>query len=245
MRHFKLFTTYFLVGAIIYTLITLITKEYLPILPNLLNAGAWIFLLVFAIIGLLIGIAINELFIGFVNSKKITHGSYITSLVIFTAFLSVSRYNSWKYQKFYSNIEANKSSMKYLVLGDQEYVQIAFKKLESSFKSPNDFRLYSFMVKKKDTIFQSRVDTLFNVYFRYFKDRSEHKDYISKVSVFQSTAKLIFFNANADIKFEDLDSTERGYYDKETDEHIKKTLQRLSESEKAKLSDTLEKMLNE
>ena len=84
--------------------------------------------------------------------------------------------------------------MKDWVYDNEEYIRIAFNRLESEFTNPNDFDLYAFSVRKKDTIVNGFIDTTYNIYFVYFLKPDTTNKYFSKVSVFTNKPQLKIFN---------------------------------------------------
>jgi hypothetical protein len=84
--------------------------------------------------------------------------------------------------------------MKNWVNNNEEYVRIAFNRLESEFTNPNDFDLDAFSVRKKDTIVNGHIDTTYNIYFVYFLKPDTTNKYFSKVSVFTGKPELKIFN---------------------------------------------------
>ena len=99
----------------------------------------------------------------------ITHS---VSLLCFISLAIVIQYKDYNFKRNYANIEANHDVMKYFVNDDEEYIKIAFNKLESEFKNPNDFNLDAFSVRKRDTIINGTQDTVYNIYFTYFLGHS-------------------------------------------------------------------------
>jgi len=84
--------------------------------------------------------------------------------------------------------------MKNWVYDNEEYIRIAFDRLESEFTNPNDFDLDAFSVRKKDTIVNGLIDTTYNIYFVYFLKPDTTTKYFSKVSVFTNKPELKIFN---------------------------------------------------
>jgi hypothetical protein len=92
--------------------------------------------------------------------------------------------------------------MKTWVNDNEEYIRIAFNRLEKEFKNPNDFDLDAFSIRKRDTIINGIQDTIYNVYFVYFLNTDNKSKYFSKLSVFSANPELLIYNADTRINEE-------------------------------------------
>jgi hypothetical protein len=92
-------------------------------------------------------------------------------------------YNRWHYKKYEVNIRKNHDIMKYFVNDNEEYIRLAFNRLEAEFKNQNDFKLDAFSVRKRDTVFNGYQDTAYNIYFTYYLTNENANKYFSKISV--------------------------------------------------------------
>ena len=91
-------------------------------------------------------------------------------------------------------MEANHSVMKNWVNDNEEYIRIAFNRLEKEFKNPNDFILDAFSIRKRDTTINGIADTVYTVYFVYFLNTDTTNKYFSKVSVLATKPELNIYN---------------------------------------------------
>lgn len=87
--------------------------------------------------------------------------------------------------------------MKTWVYDNEEYIRIAFNRLEREFKNPNDFILGGFSVRKHDTTINGSKDTVYNIYFAYLLSPDTTTIYFSKVTVIASVAELKLYNIDA------------------------------------------------
>ena len=143
-----------------------------------------------------------------------------------------------------ANVEKNHDVMKYFVNDDEEYVRLAFTKLESEFQNPNDFKLDAFSVRKRDTVYGGNQDTIFNVYFTYYLSGDNGNKYFSKVSVFGGAPTLQLYNIDTKTNSEYLNiKTEKEKAERETMESIKESFQQMSDSTRKAIIDTIKKSL--
>jgi len=143
-----------------------------------------------------------------------------------------------------ANIEKNHDIMKYFVNDDEEYVRLAFTKLESEFQNPNDFKLDAFSVRKRDTVYGGNQDTIFNVYFTYYLSADSGNKYFSKVSVFRGVPALQLYNIDTRTSSEYLNiKTEKEKAERETMESIKESFQQMPDSTRKAIIDTIKKSL--
>ena len=71
-----------------------------------------------------------------------------------------------KHKENFGNIESNRAVMKDWVYDNEEYIRIAFNRLESEFTNPNDFDLYAFSLEKK-TLLSMGLLTLLIIFTLY------------------------------------------------------------------------------
>jgi hypothetical protein len=158
----------------------------------------WILPAVFCLLGLLIGIGIYEINLRPAAKKKkifsIGYSFGVLGLLIAVIIIGSDRLKQMKHKENFGNIESNHDVMKNWVYDNEEYIRIAFNRLESEFKTPNDFDLDAFSVRKKDTIVNGLIDTTYNIYFVYFLKPDTTNKYFSKVSVLSRKPELKIFN---------------------------------------------------
>jgi hypothetical protein len=143
-----------------------------------------------------------------------------------------------------ANAEKNHDVMKYFVNDNEEYVRLAFTRLESEFQNPNDFKLDAFSVRKRDTVYGGNQDTIFNVYFTYYLSGDNENKYFSKVSVFASSPTLQLYNIDTRTNSEYRNiKTEKEKVERETMESIKESFQQMPDSTKKAIIDTIKKSL--
>ena len=142
------------------------------------------------------------------------------------------------------NVEKNHDVMKYFVNDDEEYVRLAFNRLESEFQNPNDFKLDACSVRKRDTAYGGNQDTIFIVYFTYYLSGGNGNKYFSKVSVFGGTPTLQLYNIDSKSNPEYLKiKTEKEKAERETMELIKESFQQMPDSTRRAIIDTIKKSL--
>jgi len=128
--------------------------------------------------------------------------------------------------------------MKTWVNDNEEYIRIAFHRLEKEFKNPNDFDLDAFIVRKRDTIINRIQDTIYYVYFVYFLNTDSKNKYFSKVSVLTSNPELLIYNAdtrsNEEYKKIKAENTQQEYEAFKGLKEVDSILKRLKDSLKKK-----------
>ena len=198
MQSFKQFLLFYLVGVIIVFTnalilgnnpLTVITTPWLYILP-----------IAFCAVGFVLGLILFELNLRKIGKKKkIFFFGYCFGELALVAVIIVSRINNQQeidHKKHFGNIDSNHNVMKTWVNYNEDYIRIAFYRLEKEFKNPNDFDLDAFSVHKRDTLVSGIQDTVYNVYFVYFLNTNSSNKYFSKVSVLSSKPEIKIFNAD-------------------------------------------------
>lgn len=204
MQSFKQFLQFYLVGIVVVFMTALILGN--KPLPVLASPGLYILPAIFCVVGFITGLIIFEINLRpFDKKKKIFFFSYCfgtLALLTITIILGINRVREIDHKKQFGNIESNHAVMKTWVNDDEEYIRIAFNRLQKEFKNPNDFELDAFSVRKHDTIINGVQDTIYNVYFIYFVNNDKKSKYFSKISVLTANPELKVYNADTRINEE-------------------------------------------
>lgn len=192
MQTFRQFLQFYFIGiALVFITVLLFGNKILTILKS---PGLYILPVVFCVIGYVIGFILFELNLRQPDKKKklFLFGYCFSALALLTAMiiLGAKTLREKDHQKQFGNMEANRSEMKNWVNDNEEYIRIAFDRLEKEFKNPNDFILDAFSVRKRDTTINGLADTVYNVYFVYFFNTDPIHKYFSKVSVLATNPEL-------------------------------------------------------
>ena len=132
------------------------------------------------------------------------------------------------------NSKENHSIMKFQVHDDEPYIRTAFNELEAEFDTPNDFSLDAFSVNKRDTIIDNKIDTIYTVYFAYYKKNAPRAEYFSKIAVVKDVPRMLEHMVNTRTNAE---------YQRKEDEKQKMVDEILSDPDLKKLTDSLTKKL--
>jgi hypothetical protein len=204
MQTFKQFLQFYFIGVVLVLIATLLFGAKL--LKTITSPGLYILPVIFCIVGYVVGLIIFELNLRQKEKKKklfaFGYCFGILALLTVTITLSVNTLREINHKKQFGNVESNHDVMKNWVNDNEEYIRIAFNRLEKEFKNPNDFDLDAFSVRKSDTIINGSQDTIYNVYFVYFLNTGSKNKYFSKVSVLTSNPELIIYNADTRINEE-------------------------------------------
>jgi hypothetical protein len=203
----------------------------------------WILPAIFSVLGLLIGLGFYRLFQRPSNKKNIvflfSHGLTLISMIVIAI---VIQYKDLQYRNNYANIESNHDVMKYFVNDNEEYIRIAFNRLKSEFKSPNDFDLDAFSVRKQNTIANGIQDTIYNIYFTYFLGNDKTNKYFSKVSVLSGTPTLSLYNLDTKSNAEySVIKSEKDNSERKAVESIKEAFRQMPDSTKKMIKKVLSK----
>ena len=134
--------------------------------------------------------------------------------------------------------------MKYDVHDDEEYIRLAFRRLESEFEDPNDFELDAFAVHTQDTIYDLLPYKAYNVYFTYFLNKDKEKKFFSKLVVVKDNVSLLLYNADTRTNEEYIDKKEEWKKrEAETFESIHKSFREMPDSVRNAIIDTLREIL--
>ena len=196
MSSFKHFLLFYFIGLLL-SLITLLIfgANFFAIL---INPAFYILPAVFSLVGFAIVFILYELNLRRPEKKKkifsISYSIGVVSLLVVLSFLIQDNLKRIRHKKNFGNVESNHDVMKNWVYDNEEYIRIAFYRLEKEFKNPNDFDLDAFSVRKKDTIVNGQIDTTYNIYFVYFLKADTTNKFFSKVSVFTGKPELRIFN---------------------------------------------------
>ncbi|WEK37186.1 MAG: hypothetical protein P0Y53_06710 [Candidatus Pseudobacter hemicellulosilyticus] len=146
-------------------------------------------------IGVLLGVFVTVL----VRKPKLEPWFYLSGqlLVVTTivCLLLVNAYRQAVHRQNFGNIEHNHYLVdldnKYSFSARDPYVQTAFRKLESSFANPNDFRLSAYFSQV------TGEDNTVPVYFVYFSyKRKGRGEFFSKIRVLQDSAFVEILGGN-------------------------------------------------
>ena len=196
MSSFKQFLQFYFIGLLLSLIILLIFRG--KFFYILINPAFYILPAVFNLVGFVIGFILYELNLRRSEKKKkifsISYSIGVLALLVVISILKMDNLKQIKHKENFGNVESNHDVMKNWVYDNEEYIRIAFNRLESEFKNPNDFDLDAFSVRKKDTIVNGHIDTTYNIYFVYFLKTNTTNKYFSKVSVFMSKPDLRIFN---------------------------------------------------
>lgn len=243
MNRILQFFVFFTIQIFLFILIFILWD--LRIIPVLETPVVWILSAVFSLLGFFVGRAVYEVKLKPVARKnKIIRGGYIFGTICFVA-LFVFLVASKEKPEPYTNSVKNRDVMKYFVDKHEEYVRIAFTRLESEFNSPDDFELKTFSIRKQDTVYLGRRDTVFNIYFTYYLATDSTVNRVSKISVFDGVADLQFYNLDTKKSEEYLQvQTQNRQSEKEALQSIKESLEQLPDSIRESLTDTIRHLLN-
>ena len=196
MSSFKQFLQFYFIGLLL-SLITLLILGA-KLFAILINPAFYILPAVFNLFGFVIGFILYELNLRRPEKKKkifsISYSIGVVALLVVLSFLIRDNLRRIEHKEDFGNVESNHDVMKNWVYDNEEYIRIAFYRLEKEFKNPNDFDLDAFSVRKKDTIVNGHTDTTYNIYFVYFLKADTTNKYFSKVSVFTGTPELKILN---------------------------------------------------
>jgi amino acid transporter len=196
--NFKHFLQFYFIGLIL-SLITLLIFGA-KVFNILINPIFYILPVVFNLVGFLLGLIVYELQLRRPEKKKkifsISYSIGVLALLIVISIVIVDTLKRLKYKENFGNVESNHNVMKTWVNDDEEYIRIAFNRLESEFKNPNDFDLDAFSVRKKDTVVNGHIDTTYTIYFVYFLNTDTTNKYFSKVSVLAGKPGLKLYNVD-------------------------------------------------
>ena len=204
MQAFKQFLQFYFIGVLLVFITVLFFGTKL--LNIITSPGLYILPIIFCIAGYVVGLIIFELNLRpKEKKKKLFAFGYcfgMLALLTVTIILAVNTLKEINHKKKFGNVESNHDVMKTWVNDNEEYIRIAFNRLEKEFKNPNDFDLDAFSVRKRDTIINGSQDTVYNVYFVYFLNTDSTNKYFSKVSVLTSKPELIIYNADTHLNEE-------------------------------------------
>jgi len=196
MSSFKQFLQFYFVGILLILITALIFgNNFFNILDK---PGFYIMPAIFCLVGFIVGWVVYEFNLRSQQKrKKIFFYSFCFGLLALLAVTIIAGVNHTKkinHKKQFGNVESNRAVMKDWVYDNEEYIRIAFNRLESEFTNPNDFDLDAFSVRKRDTIVNGLIDTTYNIFFVYFLKPDTTTKYFSKVSVFTNKPELKIFN---------------------------------------------------
>jgi hypothetical protein len=245
MTNFKRFILFYFIGLVLFLAVSVIFGGQL--ISILKNIGLWILPAIFSLFGFLIGTGAYELMFRPIKKRdNVFLISHSIGILCFIILVVAIQYKDWKHKINYANIEENHDVMKYFVNDNEEYIRIAFNKLESEFRNPNNFKLDAFSVRKRDTTINGTQDTVYNIYFTYFIDSDKGKKYFSKVSVLGRTPTLQLYNLDTKTNEEYLTlKIEKDKMERETFESIKESFEQMPDSTRKAIVDTIKKILNE
>ena len=198
MQAFKQFLQFYFIGIlVVFISLLLFGAGFLNIITS---PGPYILPVIFCIAGYVVGLVIFELNLRPADKKKkLFSFGYcfgLVALLAVTIIIAVQNLKAIDHKKQFGNVDSNHNVMKTWVNDNEEYIRIAFNRLEKEFKNPNDFDLDAFSVRKHDTIINGIQDTIYNVYFVYFLNTDSKNKYFSKVSVLSSQPEIKIFTTN-------------------------------------------------
>lgn len=237
MPAFKQFLKFYFLGFLAILIILMVFGGNLLI--AITSIVFWILPAVFCLFGFLIGIGIYEINLRPAAKKKkifsIGYSLGVLGLLIAVTIIGTDRLKQLKHKENFGNVESNHDVMKNWVYDNEEYIRIAFNRLESEFTNPNEFDLDAFSVRKKDTIVHGLIDTTYNIYFVYFLKPDTTNKYFSKISVFTGKPELKIFNIDTKKNEEYLNiKAEKEKQEDEAVREINKVFKELKDSLKNK-----------
>lgn len=160
----------------------------------LTGIGLWI-------IGLVLGVLLSAAFKSPQKEPWLYITAQVTIFVGFTIILAVMNITEARAEKKTRNIKHNHlvvdlDSSYQVISQDHEFIRTAFKKLESTFSNPNNFRLHSYFTKTKDTVLSTYTETVYSVYFAYSTEENDHL--FSKISVLENKAYIDILNGDTE-----------------------------------------------
>lgn len=198
MQSLKQFLLFYFVGIVVIVITSLLFGNDLLIVIT--SPALYILSIIFCAVGFGIGLILFELNLRKADKKKkIFFFGYCFGTLALLTVIIVLRINNLQeidHKKHFGNVDSNHDVMKTWVEVNEEYIRIAFYRLEKEFKDPNDFNLDAFSVRKRDTIINGVQDTIYNVYFVYFLNTDNKNKYFSKVSVLSLQPEIKIFNAD-------------------------------------------------
>lgn len=154
----------------------------------------WIIMAIVSLLGFGFGWIGHELNLRRLKNKnRIFIVGHCIGLGLFLLLIGSTVYDSYAENRNVNSIE-NQRIMNTWVNPGEEYIKIAFDRLESEFNSPNDFILTSFSVRTRDTTVNGLPDTIYKIYFTYHLKKEEETKGLSKVEVFNNKAILMLHN---------------------------------------------------
>ena len=204
MQAFKQFLQFYVVGIFLVIITTLLLGA--GFLKIITSPAPYILPLIFCTAGYIAGLVVFELNLRPPHKKKklfaFGYSFGLLALLAATILISVQSIREVNHKKQFGNVEANHAVMKTWVNDNEEYIRIAFDRLEREFTNPNDFDLDAFSVRKRDTMINGLQDTIYSVYFVYFLNSGIEHKYFSKLLVLQSKPELILYNEDTRINEE-------------------------------------------
>jgi DNA polymerase III alpha subunit (gram-positive type) len=239
MQHINKFLLFLGINLVITLIIPILFGS--SIVDTLTSNGLWVLPLLIVLLGVLLGYIIS-FFMKKEKEVKAYLWGQVPSAILLLAFITNSSYNSWKYQNYERNKEANHHVMEYNVTENEPYIRSAFHTLEASFSNPNDFKLQSFHVNKQDTIYNTVQDTLYTIYFTYYLTENE-EERLAKLTVLQNKINLHYAHSLAKNNRE-YQRTRDAFYEenKEAIEDAEKLMKQMQEKGDQVVIDSLTKV---
>jgi hypothetical protein len=241
MRIFKQFILFYLIGMALLLIVGVLAGTNILSLPLIL----WFLPLIFNLIGMLAALVVYEFKMRPVQKKlRIYRNGFIFGLICIITLLVTLRLTNKNGSSVSTNSSKNHDVMKYFVDDNEEHVRLAFNRLESEFKDPNDFRLDAFSVRTSDTTINGNDEPIYNIYFTYFLAPDSNK-YFSKVSVFGDTPKLQLYNLDTrtNTEYQNI-KTENEKTERESIQSLKESFEQMPDSTRIRIIDTIKKILN-
>jgi len=162
-------------------------------------------------------------------------------MITIVVFVVVTRQNDRKHDRELANVRDNHFFVNLdramYEAESRECVRTAFLELESKFSDPNSFHLERYSCRWRDTVIDSKPDTLYFVYFVYLK---QNKALYARVLVMDNVALIDKMDMEKRPELND-PSTRAGVWARRGDlEDVKKALKDLSDSTRQRVLDELE-----
>jgi hypothetical protein len=137
--------------------------------------------------------------------------------------------------------------MSEFIKNEEQFLVIAFKRLEKEFRSPNDFRLTYFIIREQNTLVNTVKEKTYNVYFTYLLDDDvSKKKYLSKISVLCGVPSLQLYNENPTTNEEYLKiMKEEKEMERDFFQTLNESFREMPDTTKNRLMDSIENIFKE
>lgn len=195
MKNVERIILFYFVGLLLFALVLLAFGQ--PLVDIFRIGFFWWLPAIFSILGFLLGGAVFALMMKPAKKRnRIFVWSHSVGLLLFLIPFSILTYIHQEPKSPFPNRDANHTFINDFLPDTTSHIRRAFNKLESSFLSPNDFKLRSFSARQRDTVVNGLIDSVSSVYFEYQINDKADRAYLSKIDVFGDASHLLLFNAD-------------------------------------------------